>query len=145
PDIQQACRHVMDFVFETLPAARVAILVNRRPANRELQDFIAEVFGERDVAEPVRFTPRAEAIESAHFQGKLYVSLDSPHIVCAPVIMPDGVRGTVYFESTGADPGFIVVQTECIEQSATIVGSIIARAEELLDLEKKRIFRNEEL
>jgi transcriptional regulator with GAF, ATPase, and Fis domain len=135
----------MDFIFETLPASRVALLVNRRPTQREPQDFIAEVFGERGVAGPVRFTPRAEAIESVFGQGKLYVSPDSPRIVCAPVIMPDGVRGTVYFESTGADPDFRVEETQCIQLSATIVGSIIARAEEIRLLEKNRILLNEKL
>ena len=145
PDMQQACRHMMDFIFEILPAARVAILVNPRPTEREGQDFIAEVFGERGVEGPVSFTPRAEAIESAYSQGKPYVSPDRPHIVCAPVIMPDGIRGTVYFESNGVDSEFIAEQAECTETIAAIVGSIIARAEEIRAGQEKTMFLYEQL
>ncbi len=145
PDIEQACRYVMDLVFEMLPAARVAIMVNDRRATREPLDFVAEVFGERRVAGPVRFTPKAEAIESVYSHGKLYVSPDSPHIVCAPVIVSDRVRGAVYFESTRAAPDFIVEQTKCIQASAIMVASIITRSEEISHFENERIFLYEKL
>jgi transcriptional regulator with GAF, ATPase, and Fis domain len=145
PDIQGACRHIVDFIFEVLPAARAAILVNPRRTEREGQEFIAEVFRERGVAGPGSFTPRAEAIESACAQGKPYVSSHSPHIVCVPVIMPEGVRGIVYFESTGVDSEFIAEQTECIQVSATVVGSIVAKAEEIRDLEDRNLYLYEGL
>lgn len=144
PDIELACRRVMDAILR-FPAARAAILVRPRPEEHDERNFIVEVFGERGATEAVRFTPRPEAVESACSEVRTYVSPDSPHVVCVPVITSDGVRGAVYFESNGVDSEFIADQTDCLESIAESVSGIIEKSEQISDLEEGRRWRYEEL
>ena len=101
-DAADLCRRLLDDSFEMIPAVRGAILLSSRHGKPEPQNFLSEIYRQRNVDGPVRFTPSRMILSEVYQRGQPVIRNEVTPTLCLPLRVSGAMRGVIYLE--GADP-----------------------------------------
>src|SRR5262249_12973053 len=102
PDLGVLLPRLLDMAFEMIPALRAVILLNGHRVTPDPSDFISQIYRERGLDGPARFSLSSKVLEEVYAQRQPSITNNITPVLCAPLMVSGTMRGVLYMEGREA-------------------------------------------